>query len=412
MKTLLTAKWIATVSGPLLEDGAIVILHGRVLDIGPRIDVSSRHRDAAVRALGNVLVTPGLINAHTHLELSDARRDAEAPVDFVHWLRRMIARGATGAANYAAQCASAARVGVSACLSFGVTCVGDITAQPAATRPVLAASRLRAVSFGEVRAMGANRARLDERIESALAWNPTWPVERLRPGISPHAPYSVELPGYLRCIQAAHRKNIPLATHLAENPAEAEFLLSQTGPLRDLWLSLPWWDANVPRYAGGPVRMAKDAGLLDHPTLLAHVNCCDDAELGLLATGHASVIYCPRTSAWFGHPSHRFRDMLNRDINVALATDSCASSPDLNLLEEARFVHRLAPELPPQTLLRMITLNAARALMWDQEIGSIEVGKHADLAVFAPASSDPLRELLETSLLPTQTLISGEPCAS
>src|SRR5207253_5134070 len=138
--------------------------------------------------------------------------------------------------------------------------------------------------------------------------------------------------GYRRCLAAAKYFGLTLATHLAETPHEEEFLASHAGPFRELWEFLGAWDEQVPTFAGGPIRYAQSLGLLDYPTLLAHVNYCDDAELALLARGRASVVYCPRTHAFFGHPPHRWREMLSRGINVAIGTDSCASSPDLNLL--------------------------------------------------------------------------------
>ncbi|MFI5357719.1 MAG: amidohydrolase family protein, partial [Opitutales bacterium] len=415
MKTLLTAKWIAPVSRPLIEHGAIVIEDGRIIDIGPQAEVLTRHVDALMISLGHVLVLPGLVNAHTHLELSDVGRDTLSagggrpgeplPVKretlpaggFAGWLRKMIARSIADPRELTARCSTATGHGIAQCLRFGVTCVGDITAQPAATRPVLARSPLRGVSFGEVRAMGANRALLEKRIKQATRGAKS---KGPRIGLSPHAPYSVEIPGYERCLAVARESGIPMATHLAENPAEAEFLEHQTGPFRKLWNALPWWDERIPRFAGGPIRLAKSLGLLDFPAVLAHVNCCDDDELDLLARGRASVVYCPRTSAWFGHPPHRFREMLARGVNLALGTDSCASSPDLNLLEEARLVHRLAPDVPPETLLRMITLNGARALQWDGKLGSLDPGKYADVAVLSVTTNDPLREILEVPLLP------------
>src|SRR5439155_6137177 len=124
---------------------------------------------------------------------------------------------------------------------------------------------------------------------------------RVAIGVSPHAPYSVEAAGYFRCLEVAKRRKLPLATHLAETPNEAEFLARQTGPLRELWRALGGWDEYVPAFDGGPIRFAKDFGLLDYPTLLAHVNYCDDDELEILSRGRASVIYCPRTHAYFGH---------------------------------------------------------------------------------------------------------------
>ena len=183
---------------------------------------------------------------------------------------------------------------------------------------------------------------------------------------------------------------MPIVTHLAESLDEAVFLEQHAGPFRQLWETLGRWDDAVPRFAGGPIRYAEHLGLLGYPTLLAHVNYCDDAELAILAAGRASVVYCPRTHAYFRHAPHRWRDMLAAGINVAIGTDSTASSGDLNLLDDLRLLHRIAPEVPVDQLWEMATIRGAKALMWENEIGSLEPGKSADMIAFDAISDDPL----------------------
>src|SRR5204862_5225873 len=122
---------------------------------------------------------------------------------------------------------------------------------------------------------------------------------------------------------------LPLATHLAESADEAEFLARHSGNLMKVWDFVGGFDDAVPKFEGGPIRYAEALGLLDRPTLLAHVNYCDDDELKILAAGKASVVYCPRTHQYFAHPPHRWREMIATGINVAIGTDSTASSGDL-----------------------------------------------------------------------------------
>jgi cytosine/adenosine deaminase-related metal-dependent hydrolase len=292
--------------------------------------------------------------------------------------------------------------------------VGDISRHVGVSRPLLKKGPLRVVSYGEVQAMAQRRSLLEERI--AVAIDPEFenPIDNsfsLTIGLSPHAPYSIEAGGYRRCVEVAKTRNLPLATHLAETRDEATFLADHSGPFRDLWTHIGAWDADVPRFAGGPIRFAQAVGLLDYPTLLAHVNYCDDAEMELLAGSGgaaASVVYCPRTHAYFGHPPHRWREMLERGINVALGTDSCASSPDLNLLEEMRVVRRLAPDLAAADIWEMGTMRGARAIQMEDQVGSIETGKWADFVLFATESGDPLGEILDAGLGVRETWIGGE----
>ncbi len=126
------------------------------------------------------------------------------------------------------------------------------------------------------------------------------------------------------------------------------------------------------------------------------MNYISDDELAILAKGRTSVVYCPRTHAYFGPPPHRFTDMLDRGINVALGTDSAASAPDLNLLEDARLVHRLRPDVPPHTLFEMITVRGAKALGLEKSVGQLRPGTIAQYCAFTIKGDDPLIELLES----------------
>ncbi|MGE5608286.1 MAG: amidohydrolase family protein [Bacillota bacterium] len=475
MKTLLSAAWIAPIDRPLIREGAVVFDARQIVAVGSAEELIRQHPDAAVEHLGSVVLLPGLINAHTHLELSQDRHaiacptgggvgkepspqpspgvpgegeedeDAKArrgegeerrgrsgsshcsepgveggkqlpggdsqdgahPASFVQWIQSLMSQRRVPPDQMPPLIDRALSIGVAQCLRFGVTAVGDISRECHLTRPLLRKSALRVVSYGEIQAMAQRRGFLEERL--ATARDSTYASERLRVGLSPHAPYSVEGPGYRRCLEVAKAQDLPLATHLAETSDEAAFLANHTGPFRDLWSFLDGWDDRVPRFDGGPIRFAQQLGLLDYPTLLAHVNYCDDAELEILARGQASVVYCPRTHAYFGHPPHRWRDMLARGINVAVGTDSCASSPDLNLVDDLRLVHEVAPEVLPQTLWEMATLRAARAIGQGLNLGSLTCGKCPDLIGFRVCSADPLREILETPhMLPAQIWIGGQ----
>jgi len=378
---------------PPIRDGAVVLSNGKIAAIGSAGDLRINHADATPQDLGESVLLPGLVNAHAHLELSTHSRTGP-PASFVDWLIELMGRSL--------DVQKAVELGVAQSIRFGVTTVGDISRQCAITRPLLAAGPLRIVSYGEVQAMAQRRVLLDERF--AVATDTSQESEFLRVGVTPHAPYSIEPAGYRRCLDFAIRTAHPIATHLAETPGEATFLADHTGPFRELWSWLNRWDDNVPKFSGGPIRYAKSLGLINHPMLLAHVNYCDDDEMKILAAGRASVVYCPRTHAFFGHPPHRWRTMLQHGINVAVGTDSCASSPDLNLLDDLRLLRKLAPEIPATDLLAMATTRAARALGIESQIGSLTPGKAAD-AIAIPAID--LEDVLNRQTLPSAVWING-----
>jgi len=407
MKSCLQAAWVAPMDVPIIRDGAVAYEDGRILAVGKARDIISAHPDVEVEDLGDAVLLPGLVNAHTHLELSNCECGDAPGGSFGDWLLSLPRRiGRTTGKPDGELFFPAVHRGVEDCLRFGVTCVGDISQQMHLSRPVLRAARIRSVSYGEVIGLSKRRNRFEELLPQAI--DRSLQNDRLHIGLTPHSPYTVDADGFRQCLRIAREQGLPLATHLAEHPDETPFLESNTGIFRDIWEQLGMWGGGVPTFAGGPIRFAEHIGLLDHPTLLAHVNYCDDDEMNLLAHGQASVVYCPRTHAYFGHPPHRWRVMLVRGINVAVGTDSCASSPDLNLVEELRLLRRIAPEIDATEIWRMATTRAAKALTLDQEVGSITPGKHADLVAFTALSNDPLEEILQTTSRPSLVVIGGQ----
>lgn len=382
-----------------MRNGAVAIAGDRIVGVGEFHSLRGIHPQAGVTDLGDVILLPGLINAHTHLELTHFARDDAPEGSFADWILSIPRRRGT------LRVEDAVKDGIAQCLKFGVTCVGDITQQSEPTRRTLADSPLRAVSYGEALGLGAIR----DKFDLLMSQNATSPhaSDRLRIGISPHAPYTVDLPGYEQILQLAKARNLPLATHLAEDVGETSFLTDQAGPFRELWNKIGSWADGVQTFRGSPIEMAHAIGLLEYPSLLAHVNFCTDSEMSLLAKGHASVVYCPRTHQYFGRPPHRWQEMLERGINVAVGTDSLASNPDLNPVEELRLLRTIAPNMPGSSLWQLVTLRAAKAIQWDQDLGSLTAGKLADIVAFEAKSNDPLEELLQGEGLPVAVWIGG-----
>src|SRR3954464_14890835 len=310
---LLRAAFGAPMDGPIIRDGCVAIFNDVIEAVGTCAKLREWSGDAPVEDLGDVVLLPGLVNAHTHLELSSVTCDeGTCSGSFTDWILALRERARFDTENLEAIVSDAARAGVAQCLRFGVTCVGDISQHSQFTRAILRDAPLRAVSFGEVLGLAKLRWRFEQLMQLALRDEHT--TDRLRIGLTPHAPYTVDLPGYRRSLELTRERQLPLATHLAETREERPFLESQSGPFRELWNTLGLWAERVETFRGSPIEFAKSVGLLDEPTLLAHVNYCDDAELATLSRGRASVVYCPRTHRYFGHPPHRWREMLAAGI--------------------------------------------------------------------------------------------------
>jgi cytosine/adenosine deaminase-related metal-dependent hydrolase len=403
----LRARWVFPVSSPPIADGVVYLQQDRIV----AVEEASSGPDA--EDLGNVAILPGLINAHTHLDLSDLAQPLGAPgIAFCDWIRRVIAfrRGQRDALPNARRLRSAGEersnfpssLGLSESLRLGTTTLGDIV-QPgwigqsaALEQPLPAVTaflELIAPTPARIPAALELAQRHLELAKKATAW---------QPGLSPHAPYSVH-PGLLTKIAAMSAQHrVPLAMHLAESRAEMELLQTGGGPLRELLEELGAWCPTLIPAAARPLDYLRTLAAA-HRVLVIHGNYLDDEEIALVAAHRAttSVVYCPRTHAFFGHAPYRLEEMRAAGANVALGTDSRASSPDLSVLAEMRAVARRHPAVAGDAILRMGTLAGARALGCESEVGTLEPGKSADLAIVALPDRDaanPHKLLLDSDL--------------
>jgi cytosine/adenosine deaminase-related metal-dependent hydrolase len=219
-----------------------------------------------------------------------------------------------------------------------------------------------------------------------------------------------------RLIHFAFRRNMPVAMHLAESREEMEFLQSGTGPFQELLAERSMWDtAAVPR----GTRAADYLALLAQSprALVIHGNYLNSAEQETLyVCENLSLVYCPRTHAFFQHDEYPLAELLERGVRVVLGTDSRASNPDLSVLAEIRFVLENHRGVSPEQVLRMATHDAAAAFGWDEEIGSLAVGKRADLVALPLAArrADSAEAALEGALhfanRPTAVWLGGREC--
>ena len=389
----LTARWVFPVAGPPLANGVLSVREGTISAV-------ERHGRADLD-LGNAAILPGLVNAHTHLDLSGMRGLAPPSPDFTGWLRRVIAHRR---ARTPEQVQADVRAGLAECVRTGTTLVGDISGDGGSSYKALVTSGIRAVVFRELLGLPVEKA------EQAIAMGEQWlrtfqATDMVRPGLSPHAPYSTLVLVYVWAATTCERHGLPFATHLGESREEVELLEEHKGPFVEFLKDLAVWvdpESQFPLpgigyypdlfYRGGPAK------------LFAHCNFVEPNDLR-----NSNVAYCPRTHAAFGHPPHPFRDFLAHGVRVALGTDSLASNPDLDLLAEARFL-RQQTGVAGETLLRMATLSGAEALGWADVTGSLAVGKSADLIVVPLPerdASDPHDLVLASDLPVSRVMCRG-----
>jgi cytosine/adenosine deaminase-related metal-dependent hydrolase len=401
---IIKARYIVPIDGPVIENGAVSFENERVTGVGP----SHRRTERTSVDYGDAVICPGFVNAHTHLELSLLAGKVPPGPDFIDWLHRLLAARRNELTTEQVT-AAAMRTGIEQSLAAGTTCVGDITTAPERTRPILAESPLSGISYGEVIAIGNLRGRLTERLEACMSL--PFDSQRLRAGISPHAPYTVEPHALRACAQRAQQFNMPLCIHLLESDDERQFTRQAGGRFAQFLRDIGVWDDAVPMSDCEPVELALRTGVLGPSTVIAHANYVTASDMQGIARSGATVAYCPRTHHAFGHPPHRVRALLGLGINVCLGTDSLASNPTLSILDEMRFVRHHDRDLSSDQILRMGTINGARGLGLTDETGSITLGKRADLVVVpleTAAGAPDWESILETSAQPLAVYGGGE----
>ncbi|MCH7725696.1 MAG: amidohydrolase family protein [Planctomycetes bacterium] len=381
----LKARLVVPVESPLIEDGVISIEAGRIVAVGENMSGQPPIN------LGNVAILPGLINAHTHLEFSNLDQPLGRPgMRFPDWIRAVMTdrRQVDGKQADSVRWHAATRKGIRESLDAGVTTVADIIRPEFIGGSTLAPSTdfretpIGYLAFREV--IGLAHHRTDSLVDSARRWvEQSRDVSEWQPAISPHAPYTVhpELLGELSQLSAA--AGFPLAMHLAESPEELELLASHSGEFLALLKDLDAWDPTAIPKGTRPLDYLRALSRASR-ALVIHGNYLSQEEIDFAAahSNKLAVIYCPRTHAYFEHDDYPLSSMLAAGVNVALGTDSRASNPDLDLLEEMRHVachHAVSGE----TVLRMGTINAATALGLQPEIGSLARDKLANLTCIA-----------------------------
>ncbi len=344
----LSVRWLLNPDESPRCNVRLVEEHGVITDIRT---VSAGQESACLP----LLVVPPLVNAHTHLEFSSLETPLAPGQPFADWIRTVIGwrRAQVGDPELVIH------EGMRQSLECGVGLLGEIATRSGVYSDDIPAS----VVFREV--IGLTPERIREQLAAAqehVALYQAQGTSGSACGLSPHAPYTVhpELMQSLMALAIEHR--LPVAMHLAETREELQLLERGDGSLAEFLKSMGLFDSSV--FPGGRRPMEFLQALADVPRALAvHGNYFGREEIEFLGEHpNISVVYCPRTHAWFGHSEHPFRRMQGVGIRVVLGTDSRASNPDLSILSELQYVLRQHRELQVSRQLKMITTEAAEAL--------------------------------------------------
>jgi aminodeoxyfutalosine deaminase len=381
------AAWVLPICGPPLKNAMIRLRGNRILEIGSTSQVPQLDQ--------RFVVLPGLVNAHSHLEFSDLEMPLGRPgSSFTQWVTEVIQYRLLQDKLSDRQQRKDAAIGrgINESFEHGVKLIGEIATRPWAS-PAYDNDDVRLVVQLEQLGFAASQA--DERFAEVDAARSKMAKVFEEVGLSPHAPYSVSPQLLAKIIVSAIESNSVVSMHLAESKEEMQFLETRSGPFAKLLerlnlLGPEWQLANIDFCL---------RELSECPRgLVIHANYLSERQLDFLASyPNLSVVYCPRTHDYFGHREISLDLMIERGIRIAVGTDSRASNPDLDLLEELRSIRRKFAHLSSGEILRMGTLAGAEAMGLDRQFGSLELGKAP--GVLAVEFHEPIVENPEFAIL-------------
>lgn len=377
---ILRAAWVLPVVRPPIRDGAVWIQGDRIRAVGPARDLRP-DPSVPVRDLGDVLILPGWVNAHCHLDYTDMAGRIPPRRSFTDWIKLItLAKAGWSLEDFRRSWLN----GAAMLLRTGTTTVADVEAVPELLPDCWNRTPLRVFSFLEMTGIRARREPA-QILAEALDRIEQWQHPRCRAGLSPHAPYSTRAELLRQSAEAARQRGLLLTTHVAESGEEFAMFVHASGPMYD-WLRRNDRDMQD---CGGvtPVQHLHRAGYLGPNLLAVHANYLGRGDAALLARHKVTVVHCPRSHRYFQHQPFPWRRLIEAGVRICVGTDSLATvptgrnPPELSLFDEIHELRRTQPWLGPVRLLRMVTLHPAHALGLKGRAGELSPGAFADLMV-------------------------------
>jgi len=388
MTKIYAARWIVPISSAVIEDGAVAVDARHIVAVGSKQSLSHQYPEAKIDDFGHAAIIPGLVNCHSHLELTAMRGYLEdVEHEFFSWLRKLTVARMTQMTSddlyVSAMC------GVLENARAGITCVGDASSAGMTSMAAVIDGGLRGNIYQEVFGPDASAAAdsfagLQEKLTELRSSE----SKLVRASVSPHAPYTVSRPLLELVSEYAVSERLPLMIHAAESAAEELFLKKGTGPFAEglLQRNIEWTPPGV-----STIKYLDAVGLLRTRPLLAHCIRVDDDDIQLIKRTESGIAHCPKSNAKLFHGRAPFAAFLRAGVKIGLGSDSVASNNCSDMFEEGRFATLLARSVQSavedgltvtaERALWAATLGGASAMGLDDRIGSLEPGKDADMVV-------------------------------
>jgi cytosine/adenosine deaminase-related metal-dependent hydrolase len=386
---VLTARYVLPVTDEPIDDGCVALDGERIVYVGPTAGAPEGPR----RDLGDVILMPGLVNAHCHLELTVMRGFLE-DLEFRRWILRLTS--ARRSVLTRDTMLDSARLGLVEGIAAGITTYAD-TCESGVVFDAMLERGVRGIMYQEVfgpdpAVADAQMADLRAKVDALRARE----TALVRVGISPHAPYTVSDALFRAAAEYARSASLPMAIHIAESEAESRLIVEGAGSFAD---GLRGRGVSVAPRGRSPIGLLAGLGVLEASPLLIHCIRADPADIAAVAAARGTVAHCPTSNAKLGHGIAPLLEWLDAGVDVGLGSDSVASNNRMDLLDEARAAvlfqraRAFSHDTPTShDALALATIGGAAALGLADRVGSLEVGKEADLAAFPLTGSAPVHD--------------------
>jgi len=383
---ILAADFVLPISADSINSGAVAIENDKIIAVDSRKNLAEKFPEAPLEDFGESAILPGLVNTHSHLEITLMRGFLdEVEEDFYSWLMKLTKTRAEHLTE--TDIKIGALLGALEGARAGVTCFGDIGRFGRAGFEALKANGLRGVVFQETEFSPKNETAAEDfaKLEEKFLTLKAAETEFVKIGLSPHAPYTVSRELFETIADYAIANRVKITIHAAESEMEKDLMLSGTGFFAGVYKNLGVeWSAP----GTSSIEYLDTIGVLRARPLLAHCIKVSDADIDLIAATDSGIAHCPKSNAKFGHGFAPLEKFLETGVKTGFGSDSVASNNTCDILEEARFATLVARNCKHRTkfltarkIIETATLGGAQALGLETEIGTLEPGKQADLIV-------------------------------
>ena len=418
---ILSAEHLLPISDSPIKNGAIVLLKDKIIEVGNKQKLSKKYPEAKIEDFGKSVIMPGFVNCHSHLELTAMRGFLdEFDDDFSSWLIKLTKTRRDILTDEDIELA--AMFGALEGVRAGVTCFGDIGRWGKAGFRALKQNGLRGVLFQETEFSPDNKSANEdfEKLKEKFLELQETESDLVDVGISPHSPYTVSRKLFQHIAEFAESSKIKTTIHASESLQEQNLMQNGTGFFADIYEKE---NVNWESPKSSTIEYLSRIGVLETKPLLAHCVQVSEHDINLIKQSGSSIVHCPKSNAKFGHGIAPFETFLDEQISVGLGTDSMVSNNNCDFFEEARFATMLARTrhdkrrfIHSKEIVETATIGGAKALGLENKIGTLEVGKQADVIIISleTVAQMPVHDIYNALLFASNasnvrlTMVSGQ----